>query len=125
MSVRQAHPRRRRAGATLLLALLGACNSWQVQPVAPADLIGRSSPSQVRIQLHDGRRVVLRQPALRADSLVSGSGGDGSAVAVAEIDNIAVRRFDAPRTVGLTALVVAVPVILCAAACQFPDFAPQ
>lgn len=121
MSVRQAGLPRRRAATALLLAMLGACSSWQVQAVAPAELVSGSSPSQVRVQLRDGRRIVLRQPTIRSDSLVDG--GDGQSVAVAEIDSIALRRFDTPRTLGLTVLIVAVPAVLCAASCEFgPDF---
>jgi hypothetical protein len=121
MSVRQAGLPRRRAATALLLAMLGACSSWQVQAVAPAELISGSSPSQVRVQLRDGRRIVLRQPTIRSDSLVGG--GDGQSVAVAEIDSIALRRFDTPRTLGLTVLIVAVPAVLCAVGCEFgPDF---
>jgi len=115
--------RHRRASAALLLAILGACSSWQVQPVAPAELLGRSSPSQVRVQLHDGRRVVVGHPALRSDSLVGTAAGAADAVAVTDIDSIAVRRFDLPRTLGLTVLIFAVPAVLCAATCEIgPSF---
>ena len=121
MSICLAGLRHRRTGAILLLTALAACSSWQVQPVAPAELVSGSSPSQVRVQLHDGRRLVLRQPSVRADSLVGW--GDGQSVAVAEIDSIALRRFDTPRTIGLTVLIFAVPAVLCAASCEFgPNF---
>jgi hypothetical protein len=116
--------RRRRSAAALVLATLGGCSSWQVQPVAPAELVSGSSPSQVRVQLHDGRRMVLRRPAVRADSLVSAV--DETGVGMAEIDSIALRRFSAPRTVGLTALIFGVPALLCAASCEFgPGFRAQ
>jgi hypothetical protein len=123
MSV-QAGLRHRRSAAALVLAALGACSSWQVQPVAPAELVSGSSPSQVRVQLHDGRRVVLRRPAVRSDSLVSAI--DDPGVAVGEIDSIAVRRFSVPRTVGLTVLIVGVPALLCSVGCDFgPGFRAQ
>jgi hypothetical protein len=124
MSVCQARLRYRRSVAALVLATLGACSDWQVQPVAPAELVNGSSPSRVKVHLHDGRRLVLRQPAVRADSVVGAA--DGPGVAVAEIDSIAVRRFSVPRTVGLTALIVGVPALLCSVGCDFgPGFRAQ
>jgi hypothetical protein len=121
MSVCLPRPARRRPSATVLLTMLAACSSWQVQPAAPAQLVSESSPSQVRVQLHDGRRLVLRQPTVRADSLIGR--GDSTSVAVADIDSIALRRFDTPRTIGLTVLIFAVPAALCAATCEFgPSF---
>jgi len=124
MSIREGtRPRPSRAGATLLLAVLGACSSWRVQPVAPAQVLGQSPPSQVRLRLHDGRRVVVRQPVLRSDSVVSASPGDSSALAIAEVDSLEVRKGDAAKTIGLVALIVGTPMILCAATCDFgPDF---
>ena len=116
-------PRAYRAGAALLLAVLGACSSWRVQPVAPAQLLGQSSPSQVRLRLHDGRRVVVHQPVLRSDSVVSATPGDSAALAIAEVDSVELRKGDPAKTIGLTLLIVGTPMILCAATCDFgPDF---
>jgi hypothetical protein len=107
---------------TVVLVVLGACHTWRVQPVPPAQLLSGASPSQVRLTLHDGRRVVIRQPVLHSDSVASGA-DDTPPLAVAEIDSIALRKGDPAKTMGLVMLIVGVPVILCAATCVFgPDF---
>ncbi len=112
---------RRLIAGSLLLA--GGCSSWRVQPVSPAQLVAERHPSQVRVQRQDGTRVVLRQPAVRGDSLVSQRAGDSTGVYVRDISAAAVRRFDPVATVGLVAGIFAVAAIACAAACEFgPDF---
>ncbi len=123
MSVRALRRPCPRRAATLVLVLLGACTSWRVQPVAPVELLGQSTPSEARVRLHDGRKVIVRQPRLRSDSVVSGFPGDSSALAVAGIDSIELRKGDAAKSIGLVLLIVGTPAILCAATCEFgPDF---
>ena len=103
-----------------VLVLLAACHSWRTQPVSPAELLATSPPPQVRLRLHDGRRVVVRQPALRADTVVSQASGDPFALALAEVDSVAVRKGDTGKTIGLVLLIVGVPALVCAAACNPP-----
>jgi hypothetical protein len=60
---------RRRVVAWVQLALfLQACTSWQVEPVAPAELVSRK-PSVVRVTLPDSSHVVLNDPVVRGDTL--------------------------------------------------------
>jgi hypothetical protein len=91
--------------------------------VSPAELLAASPPAQVRLHLHDGRRIVVRDPALRADTVVSQASGDPFALALGEVDSVAVRKGDPGKTIGLVLLIVGVPALLCAAACEVgPDF---
>jgi len=88
--------------------------------VSPAELLTASPPPQVRLKLHDGRRIVVRQPALRADTVVSQAANDPFALALGEVDSVAVRKGDTGKTIGLVLLIVGVPALLCAAACSPP-----
>lgn len=107
---------------TALVALLAACHTWRTQPVSPAELLA-SPPPQVRLKLHDGRRIVVRQPAIRADTVVSQAPNDPVTLALGEVDSVAVRKADTGKTLGLVFLIVGVPALLCAASCEFgPDF---
>jgi hypothetical protein len=101
------HPVPRRLVVVLLL-LTGACTSWHVETMPPAELVAERKPEQVRIRLVDRQRFVLRMPTIRGDSLVGGQDGGARSVAFAEIDEIAVRRVDALKTTGAVVLVAGV-----------------
>ncbi|MGN6390841.1 MAG: hypothetical protein ACTHM9_01150 [Gemmatimonadales bacterium] len=106
---------------TVGVALLAACHTWRTQPVSPADVLA-TSPSEVRLHLHDGRRVVVRRPALRADTVVSQLPNDTVAMALTEVDSAALRKGDTAKTMGLVLLIVGVPALLCAVGCEVPDY---
>jgi hypothetical protein len=119
------HPRRHgcRRHAVLLVLGLAGCTGWRTQPVAPRELLGRSQPGLARLALHDGRRVLIHRPIVRSDSVVSGDPADTTRLALVDVESIAVRRFHPAKTLGLVAGLVAVPVVLCAATCEFsPSF---
>jgi hypothetical protein len=103
---------------TTVLVMLAACHSWRTQPVNPAELLATAPPPKVRLKLHDGRRIVVRQPALRADTIVSQAPNDPFALALGEVDSVAVRKGDGGKTTGLVLLIVGVPALLCAVACE-------
>ena len=107
---------------TAVVALLVACHTWRTQPVSPAELLASPHPL-VRLKLHDGRRIVVRQPAIRADTVVSQAPNDPFALALGEVDSVAIRKGDTGKTLGLVFLIVGVPALLCAASCEFgPGF---
>ena len=119
------HPCRLTRGRPAVLLLLGlaGCTGWSTQPVAPRELLSRSQPNQARLTLHDGRRVLVRRPVVRSDSVVSGDPTDTVRLALTDVDSIALRRVQAGRTIGLVAGLVVAPAILCAATCEFgPSF---
>jgi hypothetical protein len=123
MFARQPRRHGRRRHAVLLLLALAGCTGWRTQPVAPRELLGRSQPGLARLALHDGRRVLIRRPIVRSDSVVSGDPADTARLSLADVESIALRRFHAAKTFGLVAGLVAVPVVLCAATCDFsPSF---
>ena len=109
---------------TAVVALVAACHTWRTQPVSPAEMLAASSPPQVRLHLHDGRRIVVRQPMLRADTVVSQAPNDPFALALGEVDSVALRKGDTGKALGLVFLIVGVPALLCVAGgCEFgPDF---
>ena len=104
--------RYRPVALALLVVHLSACSSWQLTTVAPPQLIAEEEPSQVRITRTDGEQVTIRNPEVRADSIV----GEDRSVAVSDVQQLEVRRFRAGATVGLVLLigVVAVGALLMA-----------
>ena len=105
-STRPVHLALRRLVVVLLL-LTGACTSWHVETLPPAQLVAEKEPDQVRVRLVDRQRFVLRMPAVLGDSLVGRQDGGTRSVALAEINEIAVRRTSALKSVGFTLGLVA------------------
>ena len=94
--------RRYRPLALLLLVLqLGACTSWRPITVSPQQLIEAEQPSSVRVTQPDGVQVVLKDPAIRNDSIV-GTDREGF-LRHAEADGLRleVKRFSIGKTIGL------------------------
>ena len=118
-----------RTGATMLLRLALAagtlasvegCTRWSLQPLPPAQLVEAQRPRHVQTRGHDGQRIVLERPWVEGDALVGVQRHDTIRVALADIDKLAVRRFDLLKTAGLT--IVTAGVVLgtaCALACDF------
>ena len=85
----------------LVVTTLTACTSWRVQPVSPEQLLNDERPKAVRVQRADRSRVVLNSPQLVSDSLLGTTHGQRTAVPLADITQIAVRRGNALKTTGL------------------------
>jgi hypothetical protein len=79
----------------LVVTTLTACTSWRVQPVGPEQLLNDERPNAVRVQRADQSRVVLNSPQLVSDSLLGTTRGQRTAVPLADITQIAVRRGNA------------------------------
>lgn len=89
------------AGTLLVATTLTACTSWRVQPVSPEQLLIDQRPKAVRVQRADRSRVVLNAPQLVPDSLLGTTRGQRTAVPLADITQVAVRRVNALKTGGL------------------------
>ena len=85
----------------LVVTTLTACTSWRVQPVSPERLLNDERPKAVRVQRADSSRVVLNSPQLVSDSLLGTTRGQRTAVPLADITQIAVRRGNGLKTTGL------------------------
>jgi hypothetical protein len=90
-----------------MLPQLGACTSWRVQPLTPAQALRDSRPRDVRVRLrHDSSAVVIPEAQIIGDSIV-GYKEPGTlrftpqriAVPLADVRDVAVRKVDAGRTV--------------------------
>ena len=88
----------------LAASTLSACSSWHTQRLTPAQVIAEQHPRAVRIGRADGNRLVLGEPQVTVDSLVGNTGGGRASVALADIREIAVRRGDPGKTIGLMVL---------------------
>ncbi len=96
-----------RAIATgLLLLYVPGCTSWRVQSVPAAELFADRPPDRVRIDSQDGSRLTLGHPRLSGDSIVGLVKRDTTGIPLDAVDRVAVRRGDALKTVGLTALII-------------------
>ena len=61
---------RTRLRSLLILCFATACTSWHVEAVSPRELIAVRQPTDVRVTLPGGQRVVVHHPRLAADTLV-------------------------------------------------------
>ena len=100
------HPVPRRLLVVLLL-LTGACTSWHVETMPPAELVAERKPDRVRVRLVDRSRIVLFTPAVLGDSLVGTLDGGRRTVSLAEVNEIAVRRGNTLGTIGFVGALVA------------------
>jgi len=69
--VRSSTPPLRRAIAIVVMAgQLGACTSWRVETLSPAEVIREQQPGAVRIERTDGHHEVWYQPEVHGDTLI-------------------------------------------------------
>ena len=61
--------------ATLLIGLLTGCHSWQPTTVSPRTVILEELPSGVRFRLPDGDTMIVMDPLMRNDSILSTEAG--------------------------------------------------
>lgn len=102
-----AHRSRGVAVSALVLAAAAAgCTHWKTQSVTPREVIAARHPERVRVSGADGRRVVLERPEIVGDTLYGAMRGRGPsarpAVALPDIETLAIRRFDPLGTAALT-----------------------
>ena len=103
-------------GWLLVMVGLSSCTKWQVQQVPPRQLLADGQPEKIRVARNDKVKVVLQRPEIRGDSLygirdesalrLDRAGrqttrhGAHEAMALVDIQNVAVRKTD-PVTTGL------------------------
>src|SRR4051812_40285727 len=93
-------PSRRALCAALLLAHAGACSQWRRLPGTAEENVGRPAIGRVRLVLHDGSDVILRDATIRADSIVGKALETRvrRAVATADVSYVDARRPWTERT---------------------------
>jgi hypothetical protein len=103
-------PRNRLVIATALLLghVSAACTSWRVPSVTPQELLARDHPAAIRVREQGGVKYVLVSPRLEGDSVTGYVKRVERRIPVAVIDGVAVRKFNALKTVWWS---VAVPVL--------------
>lgn len=124
-----------RAGlAVLLLALHAGCSSWRVQPAAPAEVLAEQPHKRVRLTLVDSGRVEIHCPRLANDSVIGvrsdttgcraiapAAARDSVAVALSQVDSVAVRKADVGKSIGLFFGVIAGVLVIFTAVCAATD----
>jgi len=95
-------------GAALLLSGCGA--GWSQVPVAPAALA--SEPTEVRATMADGSRVVVAMPRIEGDSLFGEVDGTARAIAIADVQRLALPIASrSRRSAGTVAVATALAVL--------------
>jgi hypothetical protein len=109
-------------GISFLFQVSG-CASWSVQKAPPAQVLTQKSYNVVRLTLSDGNRVQVFEPRLAADSLRGYTGGASAerqsrpiSVALSDIRDLEIWRFDTGKTVLLAAGIGATIVLVAAIA---------
>ena len=97
--------------ALWLPVTIAACRSWRAEPLNSVAPVAVRHPSAVRLTRVDGSRVVLRYPALVADTLV-GSYDAEARIALADIRALETRGFSGARTAALAGVVAAVVAVV-------------
>ncbi len=113
---------RRLVAVVVLPMYLAACTSWQVQEVAPAQVIAEEQPTEVRVTRTDGTDFVLENPQVSGDTLSGVREGIQLSISLSTVDAIAVRKSDVGLSIATGFLVVAALFgILVVAACSSDD----
>lgn len=95
------HHRLRGVCCLLVLLIVTACTSWQIQPVEPATLVKERNPPSVRLTMQDGSKVVVHSPVARGDSVVG--------LRTTRSEDEAWRAEGSPSTTSTTSATIAVP----------------
>lgn len=95
---------------------LGACTSWHLETLSPADVIAREDPSEIRVERADQHYEVLYQPEVHGDSLLGRRQPDAKqpdrTVSLTEVKGVATRRINAGRTTGLVIGIVGIGAVV-------------
>jgi hypothetical protein len=102
----------RRHAALGIVLLLSGCQSWRVQEVSPAEFMAERRPDAVRLGRPDGSQLVVQQPMVRNDSVVSQAAGDTTGLPLSDVSAVAVRKVDGIKTVGAVVLITGVSAAL-------------
>lgn len=97
---------RRLVAVVVLPMYLAACTSWQVQEVAPAQMLEEEQPTEVRVTRTDGSAFVLENPQVSGDTLSGVRDGLQMSISLSTVDAIAVRKSDTGKTIGVAFLSV-------------------
>jgi len=115
---------RRILSCILLPAYLSSCvKTWEVQRASPEQVVEEQQPSTIRIGIADGSEVVLEEPRVSGDSVVGLAEREFSwkgsvylppdtsssfGVPLADISQLAVKKTDVLRSIGIGVLAVVV-----------------
>ena len=93
--------------ATLLIGLLTGCHSWPPTTVSPRTVILEELPSGVRFRLPDGDTMIVMDPLMRNDSILSTEAGMVP-IALQDVSGLEVRRFSTRKTIVFAAGILGV-----------------
>jgi hypothetical protein len=91
-----------RSMAALLLTVTTGCYVWQPTAIGLETLIPAEQPESVRVTLESGLIVVMPDPIIRNDSLVSTTDG-ADAILRQDVRSAEVREFSLKKTLAMVA----------------------
>ncbi len=97
----------KRLATLAYVVMLAGCSAWRIEPFTPQQVIELQRPDVVRVVHTDGRRSVVRDPDIRADSLIGSPGLRGrrtqpvTVVPVREIQALETSHGSPVRTLGM------------------------
>jgi hypothetical protein len=86
--------------AVVLTTVLPACTSWQVESVAPEQVIARDHPDRLRVDRKDSTQVILFQPRLSGDSLIGFQSPSELSIPLSDVSSVAEHKLNVGETVG-------------------------
>jgi hypothetical protein len=68
--------------------------SWQAQEASPQQVLAEEQPDKVLVELTDGSKLVLDEPAMSGDTLVGLEQGEQRSIPLSDVSVLEVRKTD-------------------------------
>ena len=96
--------------AVTAVPFLSGCKTWEASSGSLTQVIAEGRPSSVRITDPDGRRLTVRNPVIRNDSIVTadtdptGFASPARGIPYGEVNTVEIQRFSLVKTLAFVAV---------------------
>ena len=103
----------RSLSALVVATLISGCMTWRPQPVAPQVAVTQRKSGDIRLELKDGRHIVLESPQVDGQDIigVGKPGGERVRLPLADIQTVWLRELDKKRTAILGGALATVGIV--------------
>jgi hypothetical protein len=98
---------RQLASLIVMMLYLAGCTTWQVQPVAPQQLLEKDPPSKVRVLTKHNQKLVFKDPSVLDGALWGHVDGSPTRISLDEIAHVEKKQLNPGNTVFLGVAIVA------------------